>query len=251
MRFSIHPETKNLELKHVHAIVGAFTSDLMIPDRGHDLRFQQRVTSRLRELQYHTQPQIQEFLSMSQLNTRRGPVETPPTLTLSIPPHLYGSATADQDINPPQEPTQVPYLFAGVEFRTTLAITFRDWRVLYTSIDAGNEQGHRSEVSLRPRRAQSTVRRDGREMDSQWRAGQTQDFIDTAYQLVDFLEESDVESVVRDVPSKFLPKIGNEGRSLNGQKEVVPFNYFRRSITFAGNNAQEVEHLTTDKADES
>lgn len=247
MRFHINPETRTLELKDVFALAEVATSDIMVPDRALDLRFQQRTTSRLRELHYHTLPQIKDFLAISQLDTTLGPLKTPPSIILPIAQHLVGPKSSPNVTEATETPSDVQYLFAGLEFRTTLAVPFKNWRLLYTSIDGGKGEGRRTEVSLRPRRAR---RRDEaiKESGPDSQDAMTQDFIDTAYHLLDVLEDGrdpirqvrGTPKVVRLVPAELDPS--------RQHVAAHPFKYFSRTITFTGRPGE--DELTTSKEDE-
>jgi hypothetical protein len=156
MRFSIDPDTKETKLRDIQAIVEEDQTDVMLPHNAVDVRFQQRTTTRLIR---KFNPQIRRFLKKCQLSlTSKVVLEAPPTITLPISKHicrkpgfkLLDGNTADGKETGEDEVRQVPYLFAGLEIRSTLVLDYGQWRLLYTSIEAGRTGGRRAEVRIRP-----------------------------------------------------------------------------------------------------
>jgi hypothetical protein len=230
MRFEVDEETKELELKDVIAVVESTASDVMIPDRALDLRFHQRTTSRLRTLHHRQLPQISEFLKASQLNLMRGRLETPTELTLPIATHLCGGELPETLLNSRNESIEVQYIFAGLEYRSTLAFDFEGWKLLYTSVEGGKADGRRGELRLRPRRM-SNDNSDEENTSAAW----TKKFIEAAYRLVDTLENSDTPSVHCVKPLIMSPR--NDTR-VDGNKA---FRYFNRVINFMEHGREDEE----------
>jgi hypothetical protein len=156
MRFSIDPDTKETKLRDIQAIVEEDQTDVMLPHNAVDVRFQQRTTTRLIR-KYN--PQIRRFLKKCQLSlTSVVRLDAPPTITLPISKHicrkpgfklLDGNTTEGKETGD-DEVRQVPYLFAGLEIRSTFVLDYGQWRLLYTSIEAGRTGGRRAEVRIRP-----------------------------------------------------------------------------------------------------
>lgn len=146
MRFSVS-EDNSIELKDVLAVLSESKSDVMLPSNGVDVRFQNRTTRRMK----HTanMESLQDFVSTSIFDLRRGRMLTPPTINLPINPELL-SVQDRKALNSGSEPQQVQYMFAGLEVRSTLVFNWKEWRVLYTSIEAGQAGGRRGELKLRP-----------------------------------------------------------------------------------------------------
>ncbi|TAQ85961.1 hypothetical protein B7494_g5728 [Chlorociboria aeruginascens] len=190
MRFRVM-YNKELLLQNVDALVSSHNSDLMLPESAVDLRFQQRVTSRLKFSRYRNLPQIEEFIEMSNLDLMSSkPIETPPKITLPIakflckPPgvDLLGQAKTESNN------VDVEYLFAGLEYRKTIAMSFKGWLLLYTSIEAGKAGGRRGELKLRP------VRHSKMKWANKPRtlSAEKEYFMQTAYELADAFGSSKV-----------------------------------------------------------
>jgi hypothetical protein len=150
MRFDIDPDTSKAKFRETRAVVQEERTDLMLPYQAVDLRFLQKTTSRLRRSFI---PQIKDFLDKSDLSLMGGQLETPAKILLPISRHLcrdqgFQLLLGKQETG--QEIAEVEYLFTGLEIRSTIALEFRGWRLLYTSIEAGKADGRRSELSLRP-----------------------------------------------------------------------------------------------------
>lgn len=136
LRFSVDPETQEIKLKEIEAVVGDEKTDVMLPDNGVDIRFREKRTSRIQR-QYLKD--IVEFVNKSNLNLGGGILETPPKLKLS---QRWGEWSGGA-------PLEVEYLFAGLDVRNTLVFNYEGWRLLYTSIEAGKAGGRRGELKLR------------------------------------------------------------------------------------------------------
>lgn len=229
MRFAVDTKTKELHLKDVIAVVESTGSDVMLPDRILDLRFQQRTTARLRTLHHHQLAQISEFLKTSQLNLMRGRLETPPGLTLPIASHLCNAQVSEAPQNSVDESINAEYIFGGLEYRSRLALDFKGWQLLYTSVEGGKADGRRGELSLRPRRVTDDIS-EIKKSSAAW----TDEFIEAAYLLVDTLEKYGT------VPGRFVnsSSLAHDTKELSGlsYKSVLErnkaFRYFRQRINF-------------------
>jgi hypothetical protein len=238
MRFAVDPTTKELNLNDVLAVVGLTASEVMLPDRIVDLCFQQRTTARLRTLHHHQLPQILEFLKASQLNLMRGRLETPPALTLPIATHLCNVPESEALRNQVEEYISAEYIFGGLEYRSTLALDFNGWQLLYTSIEGGKADGRRGELSLRPRRVVDDIS-DGKKSSTAW----TEEFLEAAYRLVDTLEGYDTTSGGFLSSSTLTYDTNDVYGPLHGtaMKRDKAFQYFRQRINFIMKHAVEDE----------
>jgi hypothetical protein len=238
MHFAVNPTTKELNLKDVLAVVESTASEVMLPDRILDLRFQQRTTTRLRTLHRNQLPQILEFLKASQLNLMRGRLETPPVLTLPIANHLCNVPESETLQNSVNGSISAEYIFGGLEYRSTLAFDFKGWQLLYTSIEGGKADGRRGELSLRPRRVIDDIS-DSNKSSTAW----TEEFLEAAYLLVDTLEGYDstpgrsVSSSTMIHDTNGLPGFSCE----TAMERNKAFRYFRQRINFIMKHAVEDE----------
>lgn len=151
MIFDIDHKTKEAKLQNVNAVIQEKKTDVMIPENAIDVRFQQKITTRL--TRNFLKP-IKSFLSRSQLSlAAKGKLDTPPSIILPISKHLcrdQGFKLFDTKHDDKQEEREIQYLFAGLEIHSTLVFNWKSFRVLYTSIQAGKAGGRRSELKIRP-----------------------------------------------------------------------------------------------------
>lgn len=226
MHFTVHPETKDLELKDIIAVVISTASDVMLPELPLDLRFQQRSTARLRMLSRYQLPQITNFLKASQLNITQGRLETPPSMNLPIARHLCSPVAQGTPSNTLDDCVDVEYLFAGLEYRNTLSLKFEDWSLIYTSIEGGKADGRRGELSLRPHRPNSSTL-DTSQNSAELQEKQTQEFIQAAYSLVYTLGNFDAAPLRKQ-------KVFTQIRRTFTEKgpQLGPFKYFEQEIDF-------------------
>jgi hypothetical protein len=245
MRFNIVPDTRCLELKDVFALAEVAISDVMIPDRDLDLRFQQRTTSRLRH-RHKLLPSVKKFLETAELDLKQT-IRTPPSIILPIDQHLCGSSSANDSVPSTDEPINVQYLFTGWEWKKILAVPFENWRLLYTSVGDAHGKGQRAELSLRPRRS-GQKNFGNKELSSEWEEDTTRDFIETAYRLVDVLGDTSPE--IRKVQSKLVKLTpSNATYPLEEDGSLTPFRYFAKRITFTGRPKD--DESTTDQSEDS
>ena len=159
IEFSYSEKTRNLLLKDVRAIVDFESSDLLLPECPNDLRLQKQGSCRLSpsilsmaEKTVDRIPSLASFISKSKLDPRSDQqLITPAGLVLPISKYLckrgahklLKEQSGNIDYN-------VEYLYAGLEYRNKLALNYRGWRLIYTSVEAGKAGGRRSELCLRP-----------------------------------------------------------------------------------------------------
>ncbi|KAH6710646.1 mitochondrial inner-membrane-bound regulator-domain-containing protein [Leptodontidium sp. MPI-SDFR-AT-0119] len=198
MSFKINPETKHATLADVKAIVQESKTDVLLPHNNTDVRFQQRITSRL--LRRASKP-IREYLRKSNLSLKGTEIlQTPPSITIPIEKHLCRGQhfkllddieiKASKHANP--NVRDVEYLFAGLEIRSTLSFEYNSWRLLYTSIEAGKAGGRRAELKLRPILGGNLPLPGSKIPDEN-------DFISMAYKLASDIGDQDPENLVPDM----------------------------------------------------
>ena len=177
-RFAVDPQTKVMGLNFIHAILSNENSDLMLPDSPMDIRFQQKSTARLHCTKRSLPQGIAKFLEASNLSLdySRGGLQTPPLLHIPIAAHICTKDAlkllgSDKKYSQPHD---VEYFFAGLEIRKTIAMEFKGWRLLYTSVEAGKAGGRRGELRLRPARI---VESDDPQLETE------EAFLETAFQL--------------------------------------------------------------------
>jgi hypothetical protein len=243
MHFAVHPETKDLELKDVIAVVASTASDVMLPALPLDLRFQQRSTARLHTLYRYQLPQITNFLKASQLNITQGRLETPPSLNLPIARHLCTPVAQGTPSGTLDDCVDVEYLFAGLEYRNTLSLNFEGWSLVYTSVEGGKADGRRGELSLCPHRLNSNTL-DTSQNSAEWQEKQTQDFIQAAYSLVDTLGNFDAAPIRRQKVLTQIRTFSEKGPRLGR------FKYFDQKIDFT-KEAMEEDQIAAEAAEQA
>ncbi|KAF4632219.1 hypothetical protein G7Y89_g5905 [Cudoniella acicularis] len=169
--FDVVAETKELKLRSIDAIIREEGTDLMLPDQAVDVRFHQKTTSRLRKHKLDL-PQIQDFLRASNLTYENRRLDLPPTITMPIARHICDASALKalgRDLK--QEMYDVEYLFVDREMRSSLLLTFQNWKMVFSNIDAGKTGGRRSELSLKPAKIGSR--------------GTAEEFMETVYNLTE------------------------------------------------------------------
>ncbi|KAH6668199.1 mitochondrial inner-membrane-bound regulator-domain-containing protein [Halenospora varia] len=151
MTFNIHKDTRGLKLSGVDAIVEEGGTDLMLPDHAADVRFQHRTTSRLRAEKLNMVP-IKNFLRSSILSAVDRRVDLPATIKMPISRHLcYTPGLAELKMDLGQDIYDVEYLFVDREKRKTMFLTFQDWKMDFTTVDAGKTSDNKTRmIRLRP-----------------------------------------------------------------------------------------------------
>ncbi|KAK2626446.1 hypothetical protein QTJ16_003621 [Diplocarpon rosae] len=176
------------KLKDVLAIVHEGTTDVMLPHNNIDLRFQQRTTCQMTPS--GISKVITQYLEKCNFALRgRDSLQFPPSVKIPISKHLcrgagFGLLGQELDFGGneimSQDVRDVPYLFAGLEIQRSLAFDYKDWVILYCSVEAGKAGGRRTELKLRPIRSGKIV--------------DEKQFIDMAYQLAKEAGEPDLAS---------------------------------------------------------
>ncbi|PQE07101.1 respiratory complex assembly rmp1 protein [Rutstroemia sp. NJR-2017a BVV2] len=197
MRFSINFKYRQAKLRDVRAITSADTSDLMLPQSKYDLRFQHRVSSYM--IPFHGpledrqfSPSIESFVGKCNLDLASDrPLETPASLIIPMADHIC-SPGARSLIDPQgrfegHKLFPVDYLFAGLEYRNTMAFDFDGWETTYTTIEGGKAGGSGSELRLLPIRTDQ-------------QPAYEEEFMQSAYKLVDIVGSNTV--LVARVPDK-------------------------------------------------
>jgi len=145
-----HKEIKSLT--SLRAVQETFTGDVLFPAAAVDARLtQQRFFTLPGPSIEHHVPSILTFLSKSDLRPWDGKLNTPPVLLgVQLPRRLLSPTTttstpasaADAD------PVQVDYTLASIEVQRTVTAEYQSLKLRYTSIQAGQRGGTRSELSL-------------------------------------------------------------------------------------------------------
>jgi hypothetical protein len=124
---------------------GQTVRDVLIPSGPVDIRvtqtqfFEQRLDGALDD------PALADFLAKSELHLSHGQLVTPARLRgFTVPRHML-TPVHDQH---GEGAIPVDYLFAGLEVRRAVAAAFDGWRLVYTSIEAGQGGGRRAELCL-------------------------------------------------------------------------------------------------------
>jgi hypothetical protein len=220
MNFKIMPETNDLVLDNMQAVLSTDISDLMLPDSSVDIRFEQNVRSRLRgkEGQDSLPPTILEFLENSDLNLE-GTLVTPPKVSIPIASHLCrdpGFTLLDPSKDG-REMHDVEYLFAGLEICKTVVMEFDGWILTYTSIESGSANGRRGELRLRPTRRTASNK-----------ICTEADFTNSAFQLVEALDNGNTRQVVKSMVE--TPLVRWTGPNGTQDKTRKKFHYFSKKI---------------------
>ncbi|KAK7740688.1 hypothetical protein SLS53_005156 [Cytospora paraplurivora] len=162
----------DLEAHSLRAISQTSISDILLPAEHVDVRATQRLYAELPGATIHAtdgMAPLAEFLRDSRLEPSKGSLVTPPRVRdLGLPRWLVqGGGGGRGDLSaaarlreglPPMTPggedalahevVPTSYVFAGLEVHRTLATTYDGWRLMYTSVEAGQGGGRRAELSL-------------------------------------------------------------------------------------------------------
>lgn len=167
-----------LAAQSLRAISQTSVSDILLPTEHVDVRSTQRLYAELPGRAIDAtggMAPLLAFLRDSRLEPGRGELVTPPRLRgLGLPGWLVRGGLAarqareqeeeedkDKDSSKggllpprapdtPEENALVPtsYVFAGLEVHRTLETTYDGWKLVYTSVEAGQGGGRRAELSL-------------------------------------------------------------------------------------------------------
>lgn len=144
-------------ISHLRAIKSSQITDVSLPDQPVDFRLTQSLTAELLGDAMFNAPglaSLQAFLTKSRLEPQNGKLETPARLSgVALPRRLFSPAqdqAAEQEgVNTSaDELVEADYIFAGLEVRRALETTLDGWKLVYTSIEAGQGGGQRAELSL-------------------------------------------------------------------------------------------------------
>jgi hypothetical protein len=154
-----HKEVKGLT--SLRAIKDTFAGDVLFPAAAVDSRLIQQRYFALPgpSIERHV-PSIIAFLSKSVLRPYEGKLNTPPVLLgVRLPRRLLSSPPSSSTTNPtpptPEEedassddPVEIPYNLAAIEVHRSVTAEYEGLKLRYTSIQAGQRGGERSELSL-------------------------------------------------------------------------------------------------------
>lgn len=143
-------------ISHVRAILDTQVTDVCLPSQPVDFRLTQTVTAELlgeAMMDAAGMAPLQKFLSKSRLEPQDGKLETPAHLYGLGLPKRFLSASQHKDGEPAvgssgDELVDVDYLFAGLEVRHDAETNWDGWKLIYTSIEAGQGGGQRAQISL-------------------------------------------------------------------------------------------------------
>lgn len=179
----IDEKTKTTHLRKSRLILTERDSDLLLPDKGVDIRF--GAQSYL-DSASQSDPSIFEYVQKSNLNvwgTSR--IQTPANLTLSIPRRALGAESSVAGPNALDDNGALPvkYVFAGLDHRSLLRFQYRGLEMTCTTIEAGQTGGRRTEVRLlTPAYEQSTQSSGGSLQSGEFRA-----LFDSAFELLNII----------------------------------------------------------------
>ncbi|KAK4043814.1 mitochondrial inner-membrane-bound regulator-domain-containing protein [Parachaetomium inaequale] len=142
-----HAEVKSIV--SLRAIKDTFAGDVLFPSATVDARLVQQRYYTLpgTSIDQHAPPLL-TFLSKSDLRPFHGDLNTPPVL-LGMPlPQRLLSPTNTTTTNPPAATTKVDYTLASIEVHRSVTAEYSSLKLRYTSIQAGERGGDRSELSL-------------------------------------------------------------------------------------------------------
>lgn len=201
-----------IEIDSLRAIARTHVSDLLFPTEPVDVRTTQRLESELPASAINAVDGIKPlltFLMDSHLQIKEGTLVTPPRIKeLGLPQWMFqdhhheffsnnkslaGSESTESSSQSMEEQAEssktageedstslrpVSYVFAGLEVHRTIETAYDGWKLVYTSIEAGQGGGRRAELSLEAKPAYDTdLRRTEEQINSQ-------EFLQSVYTLV-------------------------------------------------------------------
>ncbi|KAI3398590.1 hypothetical protein diail_8938 [Diaporthe ilicicola] len=150
--------------KSLRAMNRISISDILLPAEHVDVRTTQREYAELPAASIDSTEGMEpllEFLQNSRLELSRGRLVTPPRLhnlglprwLMAPPPGTATGAAAAARRHLPHTPEgnklrRTSYVFAGLEVHRARETTYNGWKLVYTSIQAGQGGGQRAELSL-------------------------------------------------------------------------------------------------------
>ncbi|SLM35597.1 Zinc finger, C2H2 [Lasallia pustulata] len=144
----IDENTKTIHLWKSRLVVAERESDLLLPDKGVDIRF---AAQSYLESANQLDPSIFDFVQNSNLNiwgTSR--IQTPANLKLSVPRRALRADSTAAGLPALDNNGEIPveYVFAGLDHRSQLRFQYEDVEMTCTTIEAGQTGGRRTEVRL-------------------------------------------------------------------------------------------------------
>ena len=123
-------------------------SDVLLSNNTVDIRYNHTVRRTAKDVETVKAPLL-DFVHKSIIDIKRGVMKTPPAITLPIDRNML-SEEAQTALKFTTETRDINYLFAGLEIRSTVRLSWKGWGLLYTSIDAGRAGGCRTELKIVP-----------------------------------------------------------------------------------------------------
>lgn len=242
MRFSVDSETKSVKIEDILAISDITSTDVMLPDRVIDLRFEQKTVYRDHG-ELRKKSQVQDFIQASQLDLEHGQLQTPPRIILPIPAAICKKLGPEKANTMEVDTVEVEYLFTGLDYRSTLHYEFDGWSLLYTSVEGGKAGGRRGELKLYPSSKSGDFNKHAMtQTRAAWQDEQYGRYIEAAYRLVDALETK--TDPVKQLELFKAGKIDDRGvvpisrmpinsRS-NREDRLTDFKYFYKPVDLGG-----------------
>ena len=150
LELSIHIDenTKTVHLWKSRLIVAERESDLLLPDKGTDIRF---AAQSYLESANQFDPSVFDFVQNSNLDiwgTSR--IQTPANLKLSVPRRALRANSTAAGLPALDSNGEIPveYVFAGLDHRSRLHFQYEGLEMTCTTIEAGQTGGRRTEVRL-------------------------------------------------------------------------------------------------------
>jgi hypothetical protein len=152
------------------------------------------------------------------------------------------SGKAQKFANFQSDSQNVQFMFAGLDIRSSFSVSWNGWRLVYTSIEAGQAGGRRSELKLRPIK-------DGV-------VSTNNDFITAAYELAmeigdsPALLEVSLESTVKEPATKKLVNYQLTNRGGNWVAPPKIFNDQESTKRWFINQSRDDENWDEDDAED-
>jgi hypothetical protein len=131
----------DISISSLTATTSVDTHDILLPSHPVDIRLQHTTSHLLPSEAVSTHlPQIISFLNSSDLRPSDGVLVTPARFAKSL--RLPGRLVGEEEV------VKAEYVFAGLEMRRSVATEVDGWRLVYTSVEAGQGGGRRAELAL-------------------------------------------------------------------------------------------------------
>lgn len=166
--------------KRLVAVLGQNFSDVAYPSGPVDLRISQPSLVTMSSSALDASP-FREYIETAKLDLLEGRLRPPPEIELSdLPSAKDGSSTSKT----------AKYMFAGLEMRRTLNVEYEGHKLLYTSVEAGQHGGRRSEMVLEAAPADASLSEKEQEAHAEKYLGLVQDL--AGGKVVKWVGERDV-----------------------------------------------------------